>query len=60
MKQAVLSLAQLPVSIVEVIWENGVWTEAGSQVKGQSWDPGALEFVEVGCLDDWNARRMPE
>ena len=37
MKQAVVSFAQLPVSIIEVIWEIGVWTEAGSQGKGQSW-----------------------
>lgn len=37
MKQAVLYLVQLPACVIEVIWENGVWIEAGSQGKGQSW-----------------------
>lgn len=37
MKQAALYSAQLPAYVIDVVWENGVWTEAGSQGKGQSW-----------------------
>lgn len=52
MKQAALYLAQLPTCVIEVVWENGVWTEAGSQGKGQS-QVSYLCLIN-GVLVPWN------